>query len=469
MLHYDYAIKDTPKNDNGEEFPSFLEVISGFDKALNVLMTMCAYANRRGRCWPSMRTIAKHIGTKRTNKATEAREWLEKHQAIVQVPLDKRIGKEPRNKNKNVYQLTGYFVSDQGVIYNYVRMNDNDWDEISDALANLNVKSLEEVREELIERAKWLEQQKQTDVQKKAQANKNREIAESLKKYREDQEASLVDDTDEENYISTIDSEMLPNGTDGRNVTTVRSDNGTDGRIYNGTDGRNRRYINKDNIISNFDGSATDSEFQSSEVDSSRLDDEINQDYGIKKISRLSTRPDKMEESNDDSAAVTPVQDMEYEFSDAVNNSRLIAESAVISQDQLSEYADVSKSQLDHEMINAITYVWKSVVHTPAVVKNISQMLLGTIPKNKGKWYEMQLRWPSNPREVYGFNAWWEKYHRADYGGTEPLPVTAEDISVAFSKYRSWAEDWFKKRTLTKKRVLSDYKPNDEYSDWDYN
>jgi hypothetical protein len=84
-------------------------------------LTLCA--NTRLRCWPSMDTIARDTGVSLA-AATEAKDWLLKHDALVLVPFALRQGEEKEYpKRQHIYQLTGYVKID-GKVHPYILMSD---------------------------------------------------------------------------------------------------------------------------------------------------------------------------------------------------------------------------------------------------------------------------------------------------------------------------------------------------------
>ena len=71
------------------------------------LTLLYLHSNARGRCWPSMSTLAKEIGCG-SEKADRIIDWLIGAGAIIKVPYVMREGEEKKLHNrKSVYQLTG--------------------------------------------------------------------------------------------------------------------------------------------------------------------------------------------------------------------------------------------------------------------------------------------------------------------------------------------------------------------------
>ena len=87
------------------------------------LTVLILRANKRNRCWPAMRTIAKKafpgktkISAGNLGMATRAKNWLMEHGAVTLVKPEHRIGAEKKlPRNRHVYQLTGVIVIDKKV------------------------------------------------------------------------------------------------------------------------------------------------------------------------------------------------------------------------------------------------------------------------------------------------------------------------------------------------------------------
>lgn len=78
------------------------------DSRWDVLTVMILHVNIRNRCWPSVGLIANLATNKNRNKATRAKDWLQKHGAFTLVPRDKRVEEELHLNGKQlVYQITG--------------------------------------------------------------------------------------------------------------------------------------------------------------------------------------------------------------------------------------------------------------------------------------------------------------------------------------------------------------------------
>jgi len=100
------------------------------DSRLDVLVTLTLHANIRNRCWPSMETLSKEATNGNRNRATKAKQWLQKHGAFELVLSVKRMAEEKKlSPRQHVYQLTGIISSctDQdcdcghnGEIYRYL-------------------------------------------------------------------------------------------------------------------------------------------------------------------------------------------------------------------------------------------------------------------------------------------------------------------------------------------------------------
>ena len=93
------------------------------DNRWDYLTILILRANKRNRCWPAMRTIAKKAYPGKTKgsagnlgMATRAKTWLLAHGAITLVKPERRIGAEKKlARNRHVYQLTGVIVIDKKV------------------------------------------------------------------------------------------------------------------------------------------------------------------------------------------------------------------------------------------------------------------------------------------------------------------------------------------------------------------
>jgi len=104
------------------------------DHRLNVLMVLILRANKRNRCWPGMRYIAKNACPGKTSEsagnigmATRAKKWLIEHGAIVLVRPEDRIGAEKKlARNRHIYQLTGVVVIDKKT-YPYLYIPGNEY------------------------------------------------------------------------------------------------------------------------------------------------------------------------------------------------------------------------------------------------------------------------------------------------------------------------------------------------------
>lgn len=75
---------------------------------LDVLITLTLHANIRNRCWPSMDTLSDEATNGNRNKATRAKQWLQKHGAFTLVTTGKRADEELKlSPRQHIYQLTG--------------------------------------------------------------------------------------------------------------------------------------------------------------------------------------------------------------------------------------------------------------------------------------------------------------------------------------------------------------------------
>lgn len=76
--------------------------------ALDVLLMLSTHINVRGRCWPTVRTLAEEIGCS-TNTVEKGKRWLIEHCAIELVPYTERSGAQEKNlsASRHIYQLTG--------------------------------------------------------------------------------------------------------------------------------------------------------------------------------------------------------------------------------------------------------------------------------------------------------------------------------------------------------------------------
>jgi len=76
----------------------------------NVLTVLMLHANIRNRCHVSMDTIARMATNGNRTRATDAKKWLEKHEAFELVPFGKRLEDERKlSPRQHVYQLKGSF------------------------------------------------------------------------------------------------------------------------------------------------------------------------------------------------------------------------------------------------------------------------------------------------------------------------------------------------------------------------
>ena len=93
------------------------------DNRWDFLTVLILRKNKRNRCWPAMRTIAKKAFPGKTKEcagnlgmATRAKNWLMEHGAVTLVKPEHRIGAEKKlARNRHVYQLTGVIVIDTKV------------------------------------------------------------------------------------------------------------------------------------------------------------------------------------------------------------------------------------------------------------------------------------------------------------------------------------------------------------------
>lgn len=103
------------------------------DNRWGFLTILILRRNKRNRCWPAMRTIAKKAYPGKMKEsagnlgmATRAKRWLLAHGAITLVKPEHRIGAEKKlARNRHVYQLTGVVVIDKKV-YPYLYISGNE-------------------------------------------------------------------------------------------------------------------------------------------------------------------------------------------------------------------------------------------------------------------------------------------------------------------------------------------------------
>ncbi len=76
----------------------------------NVLSVLIVHANTRNRCWPSLTKIAHSATSGNRNHASDAKQWLLRHNAFRIIPYQKRFGEDEINlpRRQHIYELTGY-------------------------------------------------------------------------------------------------------------------------------------------------------------------------------------------------------------------------------------------------------------------------------------------------------------------------------------------------------------------------
>lgn len=117
------------------------EIVAG--DRWNVLTVLIVHTNRRNRCWPSSKTIARLATNGNPNRAVEARKWLLSHGAMVLVPYEKRFGEDETGlpKRQFIYELTGkIYTCDNpecckkaGITITYLHLNPSSTKETKDS------------------------------------------------------------------------------------------------------------------------------------------------------------------------------------------------------------------------------------------------------------------------------------------------------------------------------------------------
>lgn len=75
---------------------------AGEEARFAVLMALWGHANIRNRAWPSIRTLCEERGFSNRDAVCAAFAWLVERGAIYEVPIDNRLGDEPKHKQIRV-------------------------------------------------------------------------------------------------------------------------------------------------------------------------------------------------------------------------------------------------------------------------------------------------------------------------------------------------------------------------------
>lgn len=93
---------------------------------LAILVCMVLHKNTRNRAYPSVQTLAKETGYKKTAIVAGV-QWLLDHYALIPVAYEYRAGDEKKlHKRRNIYQVTGV-IELEGKFHRYLHMNPEQW------------------------------------------------------------------------------------------------------------------------------------------------------------------------------------------------------------------------------------------------------------------------------------------------------------------------------------------------------
>jgi hypothetical protein len=76
----------------------------------DVLLSLWSHTNHRNRAWINFDTISEETGYTNRTTISEAFKYLQERGAIYNVPLEYRMGHEPKHKQVRVWQLTGVML-----------------------------------------------------------------------------------------------------------------------------------------------------------------------------------------------------------------------------------------------------------------------------------------------------------------------------------------------------------------------
>ena len=413
-LNFNHSIKN---RDPEKGHISLLQIFSKRPVYFLVLSTLAAYSNQRGRCWPSVDTIANQACNDNQNIAIEAKKWLLKHQAIALVPPQKRVGAElDLDPRQHVYQLTGYFISDDGYIYEYSYMNDSDWIEIASALKDIGVPSIEEKRKELIDYAQ--KKAEAGDMPEQDKKSRSKAIKEKIKRT----EAAIKKDNQKTTKIENKKDELLFNGGTLIDVySDIDKDNDSDIEIVH-DDMNNEKTVH---TVMNHD----DMNLRYNNIKVKKNKSAISENADL----------DEMQEAfdtaaQDDVSIETSLNEFDYQ-------------EGLISQhnpDEIQQIKAKIRKDLKQKLLEIRHFMmtnWSELSEAYGVCTKFSKQLLGISPKEDNEHYNHRLLNPMTLEELQQFKTWWFAHKRnSQTGKPELFPKSPSYLEMCVSEFRNYVK-----------------------------